>query len=114
MQQRNVQPLPLRMSPRTLDDVVGQEHILGKDKMLSRLIQTDTFNSLIFYGPPGTGKTSLARVIANTTKANFQAINATTAGKADMKKIVDAALADRENNLRTVLFLDEIHRFNKA
>lgn len=81
-------PLASRMRPRTLDEVVGQQHIIGKDKMLYRAIQADKLSSVIFYGPPGTGKTTLAQVIANTTKAEFRAINATTAGKKDMEEVV--------------------------
>jgi len=106
--------LALRMAPKQLSDVVGQEHILGNGKLLSRIIATDSFGNLIFYGPPGTGKTSLARVIANTTQANFETINATTAGKSDMKRIVDKAIQDRGKSIKTVMFIDEIHRFNKA
>ena len=108
-------PLASRMRPRTLDEVVGQQHIIGKDKMLYRAIQADKLSSVIFYGPPGTGKTTLAQVIANTTKAEFRAINATTAGKKDMEEVVRGA----KDTLgmygkRTILFIDEIHRFNKS
>lgn len=108
-------PLAARMRPRTLDEVVGQEHIIGKDKLLYRAIQADKISSVIFYGPPGTGKTTLARVIANTTSAEFTQINATVAGKKDMEEVVDKA---RElqgmYGKRTILFIDEIHRFNKS
>ncbi len=108
-------PLASRLRPETLDEVVGQKHILGKDKLLYRAIQADKLSSLIFYGPPGTGKTTLARVIANTTKANFRQINATSAGKKDMEAVVQEA---KENlamyGTRTILFIDEIHRFNKG
>lgn len=108
-------PLASRMRPMTLDDVVGQEHILGEDKLLSRAIRADRISSLIFYGPPGTGKTTLAQVIANTTKAEFRQLNATCAGKKDMEDAVKRA----KDNLgmqgrRTILFIDEIHRFNKS
>lgn len=108
-------PLAARMRPRTLDEVVGQEHIIGKDKLLYRAIQADKISSVIFYGPPGTGKTTLAKVIANTTSAEFTQINATVAGKKDMEAVVEKA-----KNLqgmygkRTILFIDEIHRFNKS
>lgn len=108
-------PLAGRMRPETLDDIVGQKHIIGKDKLLYRAILADKLSSLIFYGPPGTGKTSLARVIANTTSAVFTQMNATTSGKKEMEKAVEAA----KTNLgmygkKTILFVDEIHRFNKA
>lgn len=108
-------PLASRIRPRTLDEVVGQRHIIGKDKLLYRAIQADKLNSLIFYGPPGTGKTTLAKVIANTTSAEFMQINATSAGKKDMEEVVKAA----KDNLgmygkKTILFVDEIHRFNKS
>lgn len=110
----NNKPLALRFRPETLDEIIGQEHILGQGKMLRRLIQSDSFGCLIFYGPPGTGKTTIASVIAKTTNANFKAINATTSSKADMQKIVAQAEKDAANNKRTIMFIDEIHRFNKA
>ncbi len=108
-------PLASRMRPRTLDEVVGQEHIIGEDKLLSRAIRADRLNSLIFYGPPGTGKTTLAQVIANTTHARFRELNATSAGKKDMETEVEQAKdALGMEHKRTILFIDEIHRFNKA
>lgn len=108
------EPLAYRMSPRTLDEYVGQEHILGKGKMLRRMIEADRLSSIILYGPPGTGKTSLARLIAHTTASGFSKMNAVTAGVAEIKKVV----SDTQNPIlnpsgRTVLFIDEIHRFNK-
>lgn len=108
-------PLASRMRPETLDELVGQQHIIGKGRLLYRAIQADQLGSLIFYGPPGTGKTTLARVIAHTTKADFCQLNATAAGKKDMEEVVARA----KNNLggyqrKTILFVDEIHRFNKA
>ncbi|MCD7835669.1 MAG: replication-associated recombination protein A [Lachnospiraceae bacterium] len=108
-------PLAARMRPRTLDEVVGQEHILGKDKLLYRAVKADKLGSVIFYGPPGTGKTTLAKVIANTTKAEFTQINATSAGKKDMEEVVDRAKELKGMyGKSTVLFIDEIHRFNKS
>ena len=108
-------PLAKRMRPTSLDDVVGQEHIIGKDKLLYRAIKADKISSLIFYGPPGTGKTTLAMVIANTTKAEFRQLNATTAGKKDMEKVVEEAKNTKAMyGRRTILFIDEIHRFNKS
>ena len=108
-------PLASRLRPRTLDEVVGQSHIIGKDKLLYRAIQADQLGSLIFYGPPGTGKTTLAKVIANTTKADFKQINATVAGKKDMEQVVAEAKDNRGMyGRRTILFVDEIHRFNKG
>ena len=108
-------PLSARMRPGTLDEVVGQEHIIGKGRMLYRAIQADQLSSLIFYGPPGTGKTTLAKVIANTASSLFRQINATAAGKKDMEEVVREA---KENlgmyGKRTILFIDEIHRFNKG
>ncbi|MCH5337731.1 MAG: replication-associated recombination protein A [Acetatifactor sp.] len=108
-------PLAARMRPRTLDEVVGQEHIIGKDKLLYRAIKADKLSSVIFYGPPGTGKTTLARVIANTTSAEFTQINATVAGKKDMEEVVKKAKElQGMYGRRTILFIDEIHRFNKG
>lgn len=108
-------PLAARMRPRTLEEVVGQEHIVGKDKLLYRAIKADKLGSVIFYGPPGTGKTTLARVIANTTSAEFTQINATVAGKKDMEEVV-AKAKDTYGmyGKKTILFVDEIHRFNKG
>ena len=108
-------PLAARMRPRTLEEVVGQEHIIGKDKLLYRAIKADKISSVIFYGPPGTGKTTLAKVIANTTSAEFTQINATVAGKKDMEDVV-AKAKDLQGmyGKRTILFIDEIHRFNKS
>ena len=113
--QKGESPLASRMRPTTLDEVVGQEQILGKDKMLYRAIAADKLGSVIFYGPPGTGKTTLARVIANTTQAQFRQINATVAGKKDMEEVVAAAKDDLGMyGRKTILFIDEIHRFNKG
>ena len=111
----NESPLAMRLRPKTLDEVVGQQHIVGKDKLLYRAIKADKLSSIIFYGPPGTGKTTLAKVIANTTSADFCQINATVAGKKDMEDVV----AKAKDNLgmygrKTILFVDEIHRFNKG
>ena len=108
-------PLAGRMRPTTLDEVVGQSHIIGKDKLLYRAIKADKLSSIIFYGPPGTGKTTLAKVIANTTKANFVQMNATTSGKKEMQEAVrNAKEALGMYQKKTILFIDEIHRFNKA
>lgn len=112
---RKEAPLAGRMRPKTLDEVVGQEHIIGKDKLLYRAIQADKLSSIIFYGPPGTGKTTLARVIAQTTQANFVQMNATTSGKKEMQEAVkEAKEALGMFQKKTILFVDEIHRFNKA
>ena len=108
-------PLASRIRPRTLEEVVGQQHIIGKDKLLYRAIKADKLRSIIFYGPPGTGKTTLAKVIANTTSARFTQINATVAGKKDMEEVVKEAKDSRGMyGKRTILFVDEIHRFNKS
>lgn len=108
-------PLASRLRPETLDDIVGQKHILGKDKLLYRAIKADKLSSIILYGPPGTGKTTIARVIANTTQAVFTQMNATVAGKKDMEQVV-ADAKDRRGmyGQKTILFVDEIHRFNKS
>lgn len=108
-------PLASRIRPVNLDEVVGQEHIIGEDKLLYRAIKADKLSSILFYGPPGTGKTTLARVIANTTKAEFRQINATQAGKKDMEEVVSQAKETLGMyGKKTILFIDEIHRFNKA
>ena len=114
-EQKKEAPLASRIRPKTLDEFVGQEHILGPGKLLYRAIKADKLSSVIFYGPPGTGKTTLAMVIANTTSSVFEEINASTSGKKDMEAVVNRA----KDNLgmygkKTILFIDEIHRFNKS
>ena len=114
-EQEKESPLASRMRPASLDEVVGQQHIIGRDKLLYRAIKADKLSSVIFYGPPGTGKTTLAKVIANTTSAEFKQINATVAGKKDMEEVVRQA-KDLQGmyGKKTILFIDEIHRFNKG
>ncbi len=108
-------PLASRLRPTTLDEIVGQKHIIGKDKLLYRAIKADKLSSILFYGPPGTGKTTLAKVIANTTSAVFHQINATVASKKDMEQVVEQAKASQGMyGKKTILFIDEIHRFNKS
>src|SRR4051812_24558549 len=110
-----VAPLAVRMRPRTLEEFVGQEHFLGAGKLLRRMLEADRLSSVIFYGPPGTGKTTLAQLIATYSKSHFEQVNAAAVGVKEVRTILDAA-KDRLGNagLRTVLFLDEIHRFNRA
>lgn len=111
----NESPLASRMRPTTLEEVAGQQHIIGKDKLLYRAIKADKLGSVIFYGPPGTGKTTLAKVIANTTSARFKQLNATVAGKKDMEEVVkEAQQYLGMYGKKTILFIDEIHRFNKG
>ena len=117
MREQNMEkeaPLASRLRPTTLEEVVGQQHIIGKDKLLYRAIKADKLSSVIFYGPPGTGKTTLAKVIANTTSAEFTQINATTAGKKDMEEVINKA-KEMQGMYRkkTILFVDEIHRLNR-
>lgn len=113
--QEKESPLASRLRPTKLEEVVGQQHIIGKDKLLYRAIQADKLSSIIFYGPPGTGKTTLAKVIANTTSAEFTQINATSAGKKDMEEVVQQAKDNQGMyGKKTILFIDEIHRFNKG
>jgi len=109
-------PLAARMRPRTLEEFIGQEHIVGEGKLLRRAIQADKlFSSIILWGPPGTGKTTLAQIIANSTQSHFVTISAILAGKADLRKIIAEALERRRlHNIRTILFVDEVHRWNKA
>ena len=118
MREQNMEtesPLASRLRPTTLEEVVGQQHIVGKDKLLYRAIKADKLSSIIFYGPPGTGKTTLAKVIANTTSAEFKQINATSAGKKDMEEVIEHAKETRGMyGKKTILFIDEIHRFNKG
>ncbi|MCI6060176.1 MAG: replication-associated recombination protein A [Dorea sp.] len=118
MREQNMEkeaPLASRLRPTTLDEVVGQQHIIGKDKLLYRAIKADKLSSVIFYGPPGTGKTTLAKVIAHTTSAEFTQINATVAGKKDMEEVVSKAKElQGMYHKKTILFVDEIHRFNKS
>ena len=109
------QPLAARMRPHTLDEFAGQEHILGPGRLLRRAIEADQLSSIIFYGPPGTGKTTLAMVIANTTRSQFLTINAVLAGVADIRQAIQSARELLEaKRQRTILFVDEVHRFNKA
>ena len=106
-------PLASRLRPDSLDSIVGQEHILGKDKFLYRAIKADKLSSIIFFGPPGCGKTTIAKIIANTTKSNFKQINATTAGKKEMEEAIsEAKISFSMYKKKTILFIDEIHRFN--
>jgi len=114
-EKKSESPLAVRMRPESLDEFVGQEHIMGRDKLLYRAIKADKLSSLIFYGPPGTGKTTLAHVIAHTTSSFFEEINASTSGKKDMEEVVKRATDNLDMyGKRTILFVDEIHRFNKA
>ena len=114
-QKETESPLASRLRPETLEEVVGQQHIIGKDKLLYRAIKADKLTSVIFYGPPGTGKTTLAKVIANATSAKFCQINATVAGKKDMEAVVEEAKRTRGMyQQKTILFIDEIHRFHKG
>ncbi|MBI4654565.1 MAG: replication-associated recombination protein A [Nitrospirae bacterium] len=106
-------PLAYRMCPRTLEEYIGQNHILGKGKLLRRAIEADRITSLILYGPSGTGKTALARIIAEKTKAHFEWLNAATAGLDELRKVIQSARTRKAKDIRTILFLDEIHRFNK-
>lgn len=108
-------PLAARMRPRSLQEFIGQDAIIGPGRLLRRAIEADQLSSLIFYGPPGTGKTTLARVIANTTRAQFVAINAVLGGVKDIRNAIDLAQTHRgQYGQRTILFVDEVHRFNKA
>lgn len=118
MREQNMEkesPLAARMRPQTLDEVVGQQHIIGKDKLLYRAIKADKLSSVLFYGPPGTGKTTLAKVIANTTSAQFSQLNATASSKKEMEEVVaQAKNSQGMYGKKTILFIDEIHRFNKG
>ncbi len=106
--------LAYAMRPETLDEFLGQQELVGPDKLIRRLIQSDNLPSLIFWGPPGVGKTTLAYIISRETKADFHPLSAVAAGKADLLKIIDSATENKENNRKTILFIDEIHRWNKA
>ncbi len=112
---RRQAPLAARLRPRTIDDVVGQPHLLGPGKPLRRLVETDTMSSVLFWGPPGTGKTTLALAVAGTTSKEFERLSAVTAGVKDVRDVIDRARRRLgEHGQGTILFLDEIHRFNKA
>ena len=111
----SISPLADAMRPETLDDFFGQEHIVGKGRLLRRAIQADQLSSLIFYGPPGTGKTTLARIIANTTSSYFISINAVLSGVKEIRDAIEEAKKRRDfYGKRTILFVDEVHRWNKA
>ena len=110
----DMQPLASRLRPKTLDEFCGQKHLLGEGKVLRKLIESDTVGSMIFWGPPGVGKTTLARIIANRTKANFIDFSAVTSGSKEIKQVMEQAEKGRLFGEKTILFVDEIHRFNKA
>lgn len=108
------EPLASRMRPRTLDEFVGQTHIIGNNKILKRMIESDNVSSMIFWGPPGVGKTTLARIIAETTKSEFITFSAVTSGIKEIKKVMEEADSNKRLGVKTIVFVDEIHRFNKA
>ncbi len=113
--EQHMQPLAYRMRPQDLSEYIGQEHIIGEGRLLRRAIQADQLSSVIFYGPPGTGKTTLARVIANTTKSHFSTINAVLSGVKELRQEIEEAKNRREYyQKRTILFVDEVHRWNKS
>ncbi len=111
---QSFQPLASRLRPQTLDEMAGQPHLLGKNRVLRQLIEADKVPSMIFWGPPGVGKTTLARIIAKQTKAEFVTFSAVTSGINEIKKVMQEAMRNRELGQRTIVFVDEIHRFNKA
>ena len=108
------EPLASRMRPRSLDEVVGQSHLIGENKILRKIIESDNVPSMIFWGPPGVGKTTLARIIANETKSEFITFSAVTSGIKEIKKVMEEADANKRMGINTIVFVDEIHRFNKA
>ena len=108
------EPLAFRMRPVNLDEFVGQEHLIGKDKLLRKIIESDNVSSMIFWGPPGVGKTTLARIIANETKSDFITFSAVTSGIKEIKKVMEEAEVNKRLGVKTIVFVDEIHRFNKA
>ena len=108
------EPLASRMRPRNLDEVVGQSHLIGKNKILRKIIESDNVPSMIFWGPPGVGKTTLARIIANETKSEFITFSAVTSGIKEIKKVMEEADSNKRMGINTIVFVDEIHRFNKV
>ena len=107
-------PLAEKARPKTLDDFIGQEEVVGKNSLLRKTIENDNISSMIFYGPPGTGKTTLAKIIANKTLSDFQQLSAVESGVKEIKQVEEIAKMNKMNNKRTILFIDEIHRFNKS
>lgn len=108
------EPLASRLRPRTIEEFVGQTHLLGEGKILRKIVDSDTVSSMIFWGPPGVGKTTLARIIAAKTKSEFITFSAVTSGIKEIKKVMEDADKNRSLGIKTILFVDEIHRFNKS
>ena len=114
LEKMSSEPLASRMRPRSLEEFVGQQQLIGEGRILRKMIESDNISSMIFWGPPGVGKTTLARIIASTTRSQFITFSAVNSGIKEIKKVMEEAEMNRHLGMRTIVFVDEIHRFNKA